>query len=98
MNTDDRDQDPNWIVQRDDEGNVEFEIDLNLCNTVADDMLTDMAELDGELENFDFVSAVFSLFVNSVHILLDHGWKPEELKQEVSDHADQHVHAGEVIH
>lgn len=94
----DRDADPNWIVQRDADGNVEFEIDLDLCNTVADDMLSDMWELEGELENFDFVAAVFSLFVNSVHILLDHGWNTQDLLKAVQEHADSHVSDQEVIH
>lgn len=98
MSDSDNDSDPNWIVQRDDEGNVEFEIDLELCSSVADDMLSDMFELDGALENFDFAAAVFSVFVNSIHILLDHGWSAEDLLQEVKDHAAQHVPASEVIH
>jgi hypothetical protein len=94
----DRDADPNWIVQRDDDGNVEFEIDLELCNTVADDMLNDMWELDGELENFDFVAAVFSMFVNSIHILLDHGWSPQDLQREVTDHSQSHMGENDVLH
>jgi hypothetical protein len=98
MSSEDRDSDPNWIVQRDEEGNVQFEIDLNLCNTVADDMLTDMSELEGELENFDFVAAVFSVFVFSLHILLDNGWKAEDLVKEVSEHAEQHVPDSEIMH
>jgi hypothetical protein len=61
-------------------------------------MLTDMADLEGELENFDFVAAVFSVFVFSLHILLDNGWKPEDLVKEVSEHAEQHVPDSEVIH
>lgn len=98
MDDTDRDSDPNWIVQRDADGNVEFEIDLDLCNTVADDMLSDMASLDGELDNFDFVAAVFSLFVNSIHILLDHGWTPQNLLQEVTDHSDGHMNEHDVLH
>jgi hypothetical protein len=98
MSSEDRDDDPNWIVQRDDEGNVQFEIDLNLCNTVADDMLTDMSELEGELENFDFVAAVFSVFMFSLHILLDNGWKAEDLVREVKEHTEQHVPDSEIMH
>lgn len=94
----DPDTDPNWIVQRDADGNVEFEIDLNLCNSVADDMLTDMWELDGELENFDFVAAVFSVFVNSIHILLDHGWTSQDLLREVTDHSQSHMGENDVMH
>ncbi len=98
MSAEDRDSDPNWIVQRDEEGNVQFEIDLNLCNQVADNMLSDMCDLEGELEHFDFAAAVFSMFVHSVHILLDHGWTAEDLVREVSEHAEQHVPDSEVMH
>lgn len=94
----DRDSDPNWIVQRDEDGNVQFEIDLDLCNTIADDTLSHIVELEQELEHFDFAACVFSLFVQGVHILLDHGWTPEDLVREVQEHTQAHMHEHDVLH
>lgn len=89
--------DPNIIEELDDEGNVVNTIHIDLCNEIADGMLEDLADLQGEVTHFDFGVASFGLFVNCVHILLDQGWTMEELVKEVTDHALCHATQGEPI-
>jgi hypothetical protein len=76
----------NLIEITDEDGNVVHTIDIGVCNQVADDMLDSMVELEEVMDNFDFVTACFSLFVNCVHILTDHGWSVQELVKEVEQH------------
>jgi hypothetical protein len=68
-----------------------YEFDLDVCNAAADQALEELLEKEGEVENFDFVASVFSLFVASISILTQSGWTTEELINEVmasTEHTD----------
>lgn len=65
----------------------EYKIDLDLCYEAADELLENLFEMEDEVENFDFTAAVFSLFISSIYILSESGWKTEELVREVLEHS-----------
>jgi hypothetical protein len=65
----------------------EVQIDMDVCNEQASLALDNLFELEGELENFDFVATVFSLYVSCIHILTNSGWNKDELKSEVEYHS-----------
>jgi hypothetical protein len=68
-----------------------YEFDLDVCSEAADQVLEELLEKEGEVENFDFVASVFSLFVASISILTQSGWTTDELINEVmasTEHAD----------
>lgn len=90
MPPDHAEDDANWILIHDDDGNLVHKIDIDLCNHVADEALTALHELEDNLEHFDFSTAAFGMFVNCVHILLDAGWNMQDLIKEVQDHALMH--------
>jgi hypothetical protein len=60
--------------------------DMDKCITEADKVMDQLYEREGELD-YDFVAVVFSLFINSIHVLSDHGWSTEELIKEVVYHS-----------
>ena len=68
-----------------------YEFDLDVCSAAADQVLEDLLEKEGEVENFDFVASIFSLFVASIGILTQSGWTTDELINEVmagTEHED----------
>jgi hypothetical protein len=91
------DETPDNIIEiKDDDGNVVHTIDVDLCDHIADSVLTNLSNMEDEVEDFDFVTAVFSLFVNSIHILADAGWTEQDLIKEVQAHAHEHVPANQL--
>ena len=82
--------DDNLIVEVLEDG-TEITIDLNVCNDVADKVITRMFELeeDAELKNFDAAASIFSLFINCIYVLSDCGWSEAELKEEIENHCQQ---------
>jgi hypothetical protein len=80
----------NLIKETLENGDV-YEFDLDVCNAAADQALEELLEKEGEVENFDFVASVFSLFVASISILTQSGWTTDELINEVmasTEHTD----------
>lgn len=61
--------------------------DMDKCTDVADKVLEDLLEREGEID-FDYTAVVFSLFINSIHILRNSGWTTDELLREVVDHSE----------
>jgi hypothetical protein len=82
--------DDNLIVEVLEDG-TEITIDLNVCNDVADKVMTRLFEIEEneELKNFDAAASIFSLFINSIYVLSDYGWSEAELKKEIEDHCQQ---------
>lgn len=74
------------IVEMDQDGN-EYVIDLDVCKDHADAAMNQLWESEGEVENFDFNTAVFALFLNSIHVLSQTGWTTSELVNAVQDHS-----------
>ena len=66
-----------------------YYVDLDVCNEEADKVLEELYEKEGKVLNFDYTSAVFALFIHSIHTLSNSGWTTEELIQEVLNHSDE---------
>lgn len=81
----------NLIVTELEDG-TEYTIDLDVCNGVADNIMSTVFEVEesGEIENFDAVAVCFGLFINAFHVLLNAGWTIDDLKTELDDHFDEH--------
>lgn len=65
----------------------EYQYDIDLCNDAADDAIEDLFEMEGTVENFDFIVSVYSLFISSVNILADAGWTTEDLVKDTIYHS-----------
>ena len=65
-----------------------YEFDMDLCSAVADEVLNELYDREGDMEHFDFSATVFSLFVSSIHILTQSGWTTDELINEVKTHTE----------
>ena len=76
------------IIKEKLEDGTEYQFDMDLCTEEADAVITDLYEKDGNLENFDFTATIFSLFVNSIHILNNSGWSTEDLVEEIYTHTE----------
>lgn len=63
-----------------------YTFSINRSNDLAHELLEQLYALEGQELDFDFTAAVFSLFVESIHILTDSGWSIEELLNEVVTH------------
>ena len=61
--------------------------DMDKCADIADDIMNDLYKREGEID-FDYTAVVFSLFINSIHILRNSGWSTDELIKEVVDHSE----------
>jgi hypothetical protein len=81
----------NKIVEVADDG-TEYTIDLGVCETIADSVMTSLFELEesGDVQDFDAVATCFSLFINTFHVLVSAGWMLDELKRELDDHFETH--------
>ena len=82
------------IVKETLEDGTEYQFDIDLCNDTADNLLDDLFELEGTLENFDFTAAVYSLFVSSVNILAESGWTTDDLIKDVIYHSTNNTDSG----
>jgi hypothetical protein len=76
------------IIKETLEDGSEYEFDIDLCVEEANQALSNLYDMEGEVEHFDFATAVFSLFASSIHILHDSGWSVEDLVREVYTHTD----------
>jgi hypothetical protein len=54
----------------------------------AQEALEQLWQHEGTDLDFDYTSAVFSLFVNCIHTLTESGWTTDELIREVIDHSE----------
>ena len=73
------------------------DVDFELCDSFASDAIDELMEHQGEVEGYDFVAAMFSMFMYSIHILNSHGWTAEELTKEIDDHIGAGSSAGHTI-
>ena len=60
-----------------DDGTV-YCFDIDKCMDEADKVIETLFDREGEID-YDFTAVVFSLFVNSIHILSNSGWSKKEL-------------------
>lgn len=59
--------------------------DIDKCMDEADKVMEILYEREGEID-YDYTAVVFSLFINSIHILSHSGWSKKELIQEIHEH------------
>jgi len=67
---------------------TEYEFDIDLSSDKAEELLNELFKLEDTVDKFDAVSAVFSLFISSIHILKHTGWTTKDLINEVLDHSE----------
>lgn len=74
------------------EDETEYTIDLDVCNGVADKIMTTIFEVEEseKIENFDAVAVCFGLFINTYHVLLNAGWTIDDLKIELDEHFNEY--------
>lgn len=75
----------NLVFEVDDEGN-EYTIDLDVCNAVAESVFNNLAEQESNIENFDFVTTCYYMFIATYQILLEAGWSTDELVSDMREH------------
>ena len=80
-------QKENECIEVLEDGTIHY-FDLNVCDEEADAALDDLFGKEGKVPNFDFTASVFTLFVNSIHILTQSGWTTEDLLNEVMNHSE----------
>lgn len=78
--------DPDRCTEILEDGTI-YTFSINRSTAKANELLEQLYELEGQELDFDFTAAVFSLFVDSIHILSESGWTTEELIQEVITHS-----------
>ena len=79
--------DPDRCTEVLEDGTI-YTFSINKSTARADELLEQLYELEGKEIDFDYTSAVFSLFVDSIHILSQSGWTTQELIQEVVTHTE----------
>ena len=65
-----------------------YVFNMDVCNEAADDAMALLWSMEGRKEKFDYTAAVFSLFVDCVHVLTNSGWTTENLLDEVMNHSE----------
>jgi len=79
--------DSNQITEVLEDGTI-YSFDLDLCDDEAEKAIEYLWEQEGKTLNFDFSSAIFSIFVKSIGILSRSGWSTQDLFQEVANHSE----------
>ena len=70
-----------------DDGTIHV-FDTEVSQASAEKAIDDLWNQQDTVMNFDFSAAMFSLFVETVHILTAAGWSTEELISEVITHSE----------
>lgn len=63
-------------------------IDVDLTQAEAEKAIKKLWKKQGKVLNFDFHTTIFSLFIETVHILTSSGWTTEELLAELISHSE----------
>lgn len=74
--------------ERSTEDSEDLDIDPELCQTFAINALESLFAFDDVVDDYDFNTTVFCLFIECIHILSSCDWKADELKTEVDNHID----------
>jgi hypothetical protein len=64
-----------------------YVFNMDVCNEAAEDAMALLWSKEGRTEKFDYTAAVFSLFIDCIHVLSSSGWSTENLLDEVFDHS-----------
>jgi hypothetical protein len=84
MNTNDQDRCTEIL----EDGTI-YTFSINKSSEKAAELMEKLYELEGQELDFDYTAAVFSLFVDCIHILTQSGWTTDDLLREVIDHSEQ---------
>jgi hypothetical protein len=79
---------PDTIVTRVLEDGTINTFDLELCDDAAENAIAFLWEKENKTINFDFTTAIYSLFVKNIGILTRSGFSTEELHDEVLYHSE----------
>jgi hypothetical protein len=64
-----------------------YVFNMDVCQEAADDAMALLWSMEGRKQKFDYTGAVFSLFVDCIHVLSSSGWTTQDLLNEVMDHS-----------
>jgi hypothetical protein len=64
------------------------DVDPELCQAFALNALEGLFGYEGVVDDYDFNTTVFCLFIECIHILSSCDWKADELKTEIDNHID----------
>lgn len=70
-----------------DDGTIHV-FDIDVSQAAAEAAIDSLRGQQGTVINFDFAAAIFSTFVETVHILTASGWTTEDLICEVVNHSE----------
>jgi hypothetical protein len=79
-------QDPDRCTEILEDGTI-YTFSITKSAQLAQQALDGLYELEGQEVDFDYTSAVFTLFIDSIQTLTDSGWTTEELINEVITHS-----------
>ena len=74
--------------ERSTENSEDLDIDPELCQAFAVNALEGLFAFDDVVDDYDFNTTVFCLFIECIHILSSCEWNADELKTEVDNHID----------
>lgn len=66
---------------------------IEVSNKVADEVVVALYEKEGKPKDFDFATAMFSIFIDAIRVLTNVGWTTENLIEEVRTHSEADDHA-----
>lgn len=72
------------IVETDEDGN-EFEVDIEVCNEIAHQVLDDIFEKEGKLPMYSAIPTLYHLHYSILGVLLECGWTKEDLIKDIED-------------
>jgi len=75
----------NEIIEVLEDGTIYY-YDLDVCEKEAELVIEELIVKQTVVPNYDFQATVFCLFLQSIYLLSDAGWTPEELLDEVMMH------------
>ena len=75
----------NEVIEVQEDATIHY-FDLDVCEKEAASVVDELITKQTIVPNYDFHATIFSLFIQSIYILSEAGWEPEELLDEVLMH------------
>jgi len=75
----------NEVIEVLEDGTIYY-YDLDVCEKEAESVIEELIVKQTVVPNYDFQATVFCLFLQSIFLLSEAGWTPEELLDEVLMH------------
>lgn len=73
------------IIKEIDEDGNEFDVDIEVCNDVAHQLLDVIFEKEGVLPMYSAIPTIYNLHYCAIGILLECGWTKADLIKDIDD-------------